>query len=70
MVTNFLNFFRTLFTLNFLEAKPEPGFYKIVVSAGSVQNIIVSKVLTEVKVENLEIGTADADQTTPPKLSK
>lgn len=53
-----------------MDAKPEPGFYKIVITAGSVQNTIVTKVLTEVKVENLEIGTADADQTTPPKLSK
>lgn len=49
---------------------PEPGFYKIAISAGSVSNSVTIKVLTQVKVDYLEIGTADADQTTQPKLVK
>lgn len=49
---------------------PEPGFYKIALSAGSVANAVTIKVLAEVKVDYLEIGTADADQTTQPKLVK
>ncbi|XP_058805642.1 dolichyl-diphosphooligosaccharide--protein glycosyltransferase subunit 2 [Phymastichus coffea] len=61
---------KTLFTLNFMATSPEPGFYKIAVSAGSVVNTVSVKVLTEVKVDYLEIGTADADQTTQPKLVK
>ncbi|XP_001601669.2 dolichyl-diphosphooligosaccharide--protein glycosyltransferase subunit 2 [Nasonia vitripennis] len=61
---------KTLFTLNFMSATPEPGFYKIAVSAGSVANTVTIKVLAEVKVDYLEIGTADADQTTQPKLVK
>ncbi|XP_011503623.1 PREDICTED: dolichyl-diphosphooligosaccharide--protein glycosyltransferase subunit 2 [Ceratosolen solmsi marchali] len=59
---------KTLFTLNFMDTLPEPGFYKIVLSAASVVNTVSIKVLTEVKVDYLEIGTADADQTTQPKL--
>lgn len=59
---------KTLFTLNLMETKPERGFYKISVTAGSVTNTITVKVLCEVVVDHLEIGTGDADQTTQPKL--
>lgn len=51
-----------------METKPERGFYKISVTAGSVTNTITVKVLCEVVVDHLEIGTGDADQTTQPKL--
>ncbi|XP_017875714.1 dolichyl-diphosphooligosaccharide--protein glycosyltransferase subunit 2 [Ceratina calcarata] len=61
---------KTLFTLNFMETKPERGFYKITVTAGSVTNTVTVKVLSEVVVDHLEIGTADADQTTQPKLTR
>ena len=61
---------RTLFMMNFMETKPERGFYKISVTAGSVTNTVMVKVLCEVVVDHLEIGTADADQTTQPKLTR
>ncbi|XP_033219779.1 dolichyl-diphosphooligosaccharide--protein glycosyltransferase subunit 2 [Belonocnema kinseyi] len=61
---------KTLFTMNFMEIKPDRGFYKILVSAGSVSNTVTIKVLSEVSVDYLEVGTADADQTTQPKLVK
>jgi oligosaccharyltransferase complex subunit delta (ribophorin II) len=53
-----------------MDTMPESGFYKIVLSTGMVINTVMIKVLTEVKVDYLEIGTADADQTTQPKLVK
>lgn len=56
--------------MNFMDIKPQRGFYKIQVSAGSVANTVTVKVLSEVKVDYLEIGTGDADQTTQPKLLK
>ncbi|XP_031843739.1 oligosaccharide transferase delta subunit [Nomia melanderi] len=61
---------KTLFTMNLMEAKPERGFYKISVTAGSVVNTVTVKVLCEVVVDHLEIGTGDADQTTQPKLTR
>ncbi|XP_014615558.1 PREDICTED: dolichyl-diphosphooligosaccharide--protein glycosyltransferase subunit 2 [Polistes canadensis] len=61
---------KTLFTMNLMKAKPERGFYKISVSAASVTNIVKVKVLSEVVVDYLEIGTGDADQTTQPKLTR
>lgn len=53
-----------------MKAKPDRGFYKISVSAASVTNTIKIKVLSEVIVDYLEIGTGDADQTTQPKLAR
>ncbi|XP_076637139.1 oligosaccharide transferase delta subunit [Colletes latitarsis] len=61
---------KTLYTLNLMEAKPERGFYKISVAAGSTTNTVTVKVLCQVVVDYLEIGTGDADQTTQPKLSR
>ncbi|XP_043791142.1 dolichyl-diphosphooligosaccharide--protein glycosyltransferase subunit 2 [Apis laboriosa] len=61
---------KTLFTMNFMEMKPERGFYKISVTAGSVTNTVIVKVLCDVIVDYMEIGTADADQTTQPKLTR
>ncbi|XP_017764697.1 PREDICTED: dolichyl-diphosphooligosaccharide--protein glycosyltransferase subunit 2 [Eufriesea mexicana] len=61
---------KTLFTMNFMEMKPERGFYKISITAGSVTNTVTVKVLCEVVVDHMEIGTADADQTTQPKLTR
>lgn len=55
---------------NFNEIKPQSDFYTVFVSAGAPSNIIKFKVITDVKVDYLEIGTADADQTTQPKLVK
>ncbi|XP_015115503.1 dolichyl-diphosphooligosaccharide--protein glycosyltransferase subunit 2 [Diachasma alloeum] len=61
---------KTLFTMDSARFKPQRGFYKIQVSAGNVGNTVTVKVLSDVKVDYLEIGTGDADQTTQPKLVK
>ncbi|XP_053978808.1 dolichyl-diphosphooligosaccharide--protein glycosyltransferase subunit 2 [Hylaeus anthracinus] len=61
---------KTLYTLNLMETKPERGFYKISITAGTVTNTVTVKVLCQVMVDYLEIGTGDADQTTQPKLSR
>ncbi|KAK1126539.1 hypothetical protein K0M31_004172 [Melipona bicolor] len=61
---------KTSFVMNFMEMKPERGFYKISVTAGAVTNTVTVKVLCEVVVDHMEIGTADADQTTQPKLTR
>ncbi|XP_046817053.1 dolichyl-diphosphooligosaccharide--protein glycosyltransferase subunit 2 [Vespa crabro] len=61
---------KTLFIMDFMKAKPDRGFYKISVSAASVTSTIKVKVLSEVVVDYLEMGTGDADQTTQPKLAR
>lgn len=61
---------KTLFTVNFMNVKPDRGFYKISITAVSVTNTITVKVLSEAILDYLEIGTGDADQTTQPKLTK
>ncbi|XP_046989739.1 dolichyl-diphosphooligosaccharide--protein glycosyltransferase subunit 2 [Schistocerca americana] len=71
---------RTMYSLNLMEVKPERGLYKLTVSAalakpdprlvGNVGASLTIKVMCAVAVENVEIGTADADQTTQPKLTK
>lgn len=61
---------KTLFMLNFNDIKPQRGFYKIHISAGAASNTVEIKAITDVKVDYLEIGTGDADQTTQPKLVK
>ncbi|CAD6226330.1 GSCOCG00011876001-RA-CDS [Cotesia congregata] len=68
----FLNFFDalTIFTMNFMNIKPHRGFYKVAIQAGSVSTTVTVKVLSEVKLDYLEIGTGDADQTTQSKLIK
>ena len=63
-----------------METKPERGFYKLSVSAalakpdprlvGNVGASLTVKVMCAVGVENAEVGTVDADQTTQAKLSK
>ncbi|XP_063216236.1 dolichyl-diphosphooligosaccharide--protein glycosyltransferase subunit 2 [Bacillus rossius redtenbacheri] len=69
----------TLYTVNLMETKPERGFYKLTVSAalpkpdprlvGNVGASLAIKVMTSVSVENTQVGTADADQTTQAKLA-
>lgn len=71
-INNFFFFYlnRTIFTMNFMEIKPHRGFYKVAIQAGSVSTTVAVKVLSEVKLDYLEIGTGDADQTTQSKLIK
>lgn len=71
---------RTVYSVNLMETKPERGLYKLSVSAalakpdprlvGNVGASLTVKVMCAVGVENVEIGTVDADQTTQAKLSK
>ncbi|KAJ9584791.1 hypothetical protein L9F63_020879, partial [Diploptera punctata] len=71
---------KTVYSVNLMETKPERGFYKLSVSAalakpdprlvGNVGASLTVKVMCAVGVENVEIGTVDADQTTQAKLSK
>lgn len=56
--------------INFMNVKPDRGFYKILVTTASVTNTITVKVLSEAILDYLEIGTGDADQTTQPKLTR
>lgn len=65
-----MSIYRTLFTMNLMNVKPDRGFYKISITAASVTNTITVKVLSEAILDYLEIGTGDADQTTQPKLTK
>lgn len=63
-----------------MDVKAEPGLYKVSVNAlpskadsrlvGNVGVILPVKVMCSVAVESLEIGVADADQTTQPKFEK
>ncbi|XP_074656368.1 dolichyl-diphosphooligosaccharide--protein glycosyltransferase subunit 2-like [Tubulanus polymorphus] len=70
----------SLYELNFMQAKPARGFYKLTVSAAPTKpdkrligtsgaNIQV-KVTTQVTVENIEVGVADKDQTSAAKSIK
>lgn len=54
--------------MNLMNVKPDRGFYKISITAASVTNTIMVKILSEAVLDYLEIGTGDADQTTQPKL--
>lgn len=69
-----------MFSLNVFEEKPAPGQYSLTVSASLSQadpripsNIISTvtmKAMCAVTISSFEIGTADADQTTQPKMHK
>uniref|UniRef100_A0A1B6L611 Dolichyl-diphosphooligosaccharide--protein glycosyltransferase subunit 2 n=1 Tax=Graphocephala atropunctata TaxID=36148 RepID=A0A1B6L611_9HEMI len=70
----------TMFTVNLMEAKPEPGLYKLSVSAqpakaeprlvGNMGVILPLRVMCAVTVDNFEVGVGDSDQTTQPKFDK
>ncbi|XP_068247232.1 dolichyl-diphosphooligosaccharide--protein glycosyltransferase subunit 2 isoform X1 [Palaemon carinicauda] len=67
-----------VFELDVMSRQPERGFYQLVVSAGASDSRLVGhtaaqltfKVLTAINIENVEFGTADADQSTAPSLQK
>uniref|UniRef100_A0A1B6DAG0 Dolichyl-diphosphooligosaccharide--protein glycosyltransferase subunit 2 n=1 Tax=Clastoptera arizonana TaxID=38151 RepID=A0A1B6DAG0_9HEMI len=71
---------KTVYSVNIMEAKTEPGLYKLSVNAmpikpdpklvGNVGVILSLKVICAVSVDNFEIGLGDADQTTQPKFDK
>ncbi|KAJ8686070.1 hypothetical protein QAD02_021864, partial [Eretmocerus hayati] len=60
----------TLYHLDFSSASTKPGFYQIEISTNVAANTAIVKVLVDVEVGILEIGIADADQTTNPKMSR
>ena len=69
----------SLYEVDVMKAKPGKGFYELTVTAeppkaddrlaGNVGAVLVVKALGAVTVQGAEIGVADADQTTAPKLS-
>ncbi|BFZ21356.1 hypothetical protein BsWGS_24394 [Bradybaena similaris] len=71
---------KSLFELNFLEAKPAKGFYKLTINVvpkkadakliGITGAEVEVKVTTKVSVENVEIGVADKDQATAAKTTR
>jgi oligosaccharyltransferase complex subunit delta (ribophorin II) len=73
-------FSSTLYTLDMSGAKQKRGFYNLVLSikptkrddklVGLTGAKIQVKILGEVSVDVAELGTADADQTTAPKMNK
>ncbi|XP_062570378.1 dolichyl-diphosphooligosaccharide--protein glycosyltransferase subunit 2-like [Saccostrea cucullata] len=68
------------YELNFMQAKPVRGFYKLTISAkpskedkkllGLTGAQVEVKVTTQVSIENAEIGIADRDQTTAARTTK
>lgn len=71
---------KTVFSLNVFEEKPAPGQYSLAVNAALSQadpripsNIVTTvtiKAMCAVTISSFEIGTADADQSTQPKMHK
>ncbi|XP_005100783.1 dolichyl-diphosphooligosaccharide--protein glycosyltransferase subunit 2 [Aplysia californica] len=71
---------KSLFELNFLNAKPAKGFYKLTINVapkkadarliGTSGAEVEVKVTTKISVENVEIGVADKDQTTAARTTK
>lgn len=63
-----------------MEAKPEPGLYKLSVNAvpvkadprwvGNIGVVLSLKVMCAAVVESFEIGIGDADQSTQPKFER
>lgn len=73
-------FFSTMFTFNIMDVKPEKGMYKLQISASLkspdprvISNIgatMAVKVMCTAAIDFIDIGTADADQTTLPKMER
>ncbi|KAJ8321956.1 hypothetical protein KUTeg_000427 [Tegillarca granosa] len=71
---------KSLYQLNFMQAKPPRGFYKITISVnpkkvdkrliGTAGAEVQVKVTTQVSIENVEIGVADKDQTSAARTTK
>ncbi|XP_059158933.1 dolichyl-diphosphooligosaccharide--protein glycosyltransferase subunit 2-like isoform X2 [Physella acuta] len=71
---------KSLYELNFLEAKPAKGFYKLTISVvpkksdakliGTTGAELEVKVTTKVAIENVEIGVADKDQATAARTTR
>ncbi|XP_075229650.1 oligosaccharide transferase delta subunit isoform X2 [Lycorma delicatula] len=70
----------TIYAVNLMEVKPEPGLYKVSVNAlpsktdarlvGNVGVTLLVKVMCSVAIDSIEVGVADADQTTQPKFER
>jgi len=71
---------KSMFELNFLDAKPAKGFYKVTINVspkkadqrliGTTGAEVEVKVTTKVSVENVEIGVADKDQSSAARSTK
>lgn len=53
-----------------LPLKLEPGFYKILINAGTHAATLNARVLGPIEIKNFEIGLSDADGSSVPKLEK
>lgn len=69
-----------IFEIDMLAAKPGRGFYELTVTASPVGGnkdalagnsgaVLLVKALTQVNVDNVELGVADSDQATAPKMN-
>lgn len=66
------------FELDLMSSNPGKGVYKVALSVssddsrltGNTNSVVEVKVLTKITVEDVEVGVADADQSTAPKLKK
>lgn len=75
-----MSFSSTIYSFSLKEAKPEKGNYKITVSAKLdkpdprvvpyIASTVNIKVMCMAGIDYIDIGTADADQTTQPKLER
>ncbi|XP_054265944.1 dolichyl-diphosphooligosaccharide--protein glycosyltransferase subunit 2-like [Macrosteles quadrilineatus] len=71
---------KTVFSVNLMDSKPEPGLYRLSVSAvpaksdprlvGNIGVTLPLKVMATVTVDTFELGVGDSDQTTQPKFDK
>lgn len=70
---------RSLFELDFTNVKAPFGFYRIMLTATpakpntklvGMKGSVELKVITSVKLDSVEVGVADADQSTAPKTSR
>ncbi|KAB7503151.1 Dolichyl-diphosphooligosaccharide--protein glycosyltransferase subunit 2 [Armadillidium nasatum] len=70
---------KSLYELDVMSAKPTRGFYTLILNAeggsggrlvGNTGASLTFKVLSAVALQDVEIGTADSDQSTSPSLNK
>lgn len=76
LIELYFPFHRTTFELDLMSAKPGKGVYRIILTAsasdtrlvGNTGSVVEVKVLSQIDIEDAEIGTADSDQSTAAKL--
>ena len=80
-ILNIVFLFRATFELDLMSTKPGKGVYRVALTAsasstpdarlvGNAGAVVEVKVLSRIDIEEAEIGTADSDQSTAPKLKR